>query len=185
MASKGGLNMRFSKELEQWAMSHSTTKEIASVIERMSGEVCTAIDYSDDDGNHNNPIMQRLWEDTSYIEQRKIIYLAWKMADPERDELFWGQDTIHRPSISETIFPETVFYTPDNWGRERFFMEENAIESFLISMVEWEDASIDDCLQCDLVQQIDWNLAQYEGYDGRTFFLEWHEDRRAFMAISE
>jgi hypothetical protein len=174
--------MRFSQELEQWARGHNTSYEIADVIETMSGEVCT--DYYCDDDNPN-PIMQRLWEDPSDIEQRKIIYLAWKMADPERDELFWGQDNIHRPSISETLFPETVFYTPDNWGRERFFMEENAIESFLISMVEWEDASIDDCLQCDLVQQIDWNLAQYEGYDGRTFFLEWHEDRRAFMAIAE
>lgn len=66
-------------DLEQWADSHGTSQEIASVIDDMRKTVVG---------------MERLWSDPSKREMKTIIRKAFTLTD--EDELYWGCETFTR-----------------------------------------------------------------------------------------
>jgi hypothetical protein len=74
-----------SQELEQWASSHNTSYEIAMAID----EIC-----------HSEKKMERVWQEPTPAEDRRIVRRAWELADSESPVLHWGDSRIHRSAIS-------------------------------------------------------------------------------------
>jgi hypothetical protein len=84
MAATGN-GTHVSQELEQWASSHETSYEIAMAID----EIC-----------RSEKKMERVWQEPTPSEDRRIIRRAWELADPEQVVLYWGESKIHRSEIS-------------------------------------------------------------------------------------
>lgn len=68
------------QEIEKWAGSRETSTEIASAICEVA--------------NHNELMMDRMWEHPSEYEKETVEMLAFDRCDDY--ELFWGELTILR-----------------------------------------------------------------------------------------
>ncbi len=84
MAATGN-GTHVSQELEQWASSHKTSYEIAMAID----EICKS-----------GKKMNRVWQEPTPAEERKIIKRAWELAGEDDMVLYWGESRVHRSQIS-------------------------------------------------------------------------------------
>lgn len=84
MAATGN-GTHVSQELEQWASSHNTSYEIAMAID----EICSS-----------EKKMDRVWQEPTPTEDRRIVRRAWELSAPEETVLYWGITRVHRSTIS-------------------------------------------------------------------------------------
>ncbi len=96
MGAGTGSGAHVPEALEQWASGHETSYEIALAID----EICKTPSK-----------MERVWQNPTPAEERRIIARAWTWAG-ETEILHWGENRIHRSEISQPTTPGTG--TPEN-----------------------------------------------------------------------
>lgn len=91
----------------------------------------------------------------------------------------------------EEKLPERLYKTPENWGRETFFLNEEQAEEAADDLTECfdEECCMADCTRLTFVQSVDEETAMYEGgwdgssFDGRGYLIRREGDN--YVGIEE